>query len=476
LLAPVAANARAPIGLATPYASMLLEVREGDIAFVPIAAFRSRLKPTPAQIEQYYRANQARFMVPEQRALRIARISPDQVANVQASEQEIAADYKANQALYAPKEIRVISQAVVPDQAAAQAIANRAKGGQSFVAATAPAGLSAADISVGPQTKQQFTTLAGAQVANAAFAAAEGAIVGPVRSDLGWHVVKVDRINREGGKPLAAVHDEIAKRLTDEKRKAAIEALADQVQGAIDDGASFSEAAARAKLQTIDTPPILASGQSRANPQFKLPPELMPAVKAGFELGENDDPALDALPNDAGYVLVQPASITAAAPAPLASVRPLVEQQWVQQQAAQQARALAQAIAAKAERGPISAAVSGSPVTVQVEPVKARRIQLSQFQGRVPPALGTLFSLAEGKARMAPGANGEGFYVVKANRIIPGNAVGQPGLISQTARQLQETLAGEYAEQFRAAVSASVGVKRNEKAIGDTKRRIISGS
>ena len=42
---------------------------------------------------------------------------------------------------------------------------------------------------VGPQTRQEFAGLAGDAVAKAAFAAEEGAIVGPVQSDLGWHVV-----------------------------------------------------------------------------------------------------------------------------------------------------------------------------------------------------------------------------------------------------------------------------------------------
>ena len=46
----------------------------------------------------------ARYMVPEQRILRIARMDMQQVAGVTASDQEIAAYYNANKATYAPKE------------------------------------------------------------------------------------------------------------------------------------------------------------------------------------------------------------------------------------------------------------------------------------------------------------------------------------------------------------------------------------
>jgi peptidyl-prolyl cis-trans isomerase D len=90
VLTPVAGNARVSVGMATPYAAMLLESREGEVGAVPLGPFRNGLKPTDADLQQYYTANRNRFMVPEQRALRIARIGPEQVANIAASDQEIA--------------------------------------------------------------------------------------------------------------------------------------------------------------------------------------------------------------------------------------------------------------------------------------------------------------------------------------------------------------------------------------------------
>ena len=53
LIAPVAVNARAPVGMATPYASILLEAREGEVAFVPSEAFKQGLNPTPADLQTY---------------------------------------------------------------------------------------------------------------------------------------------------------------------------------------------------------------------------------------------------------------------------------------------------------------------------------------------------------------------------------------------------------------------------------------
>ena len=96
LLAPAAANARVPVGVATPYASMLLEAREAEIAVIPAESFAAGIpQPSDADIQRFYRENGARYTVPEQRVLNIARIGPEQVANVAATDQEIAAYYCA---------------------------------------------------------------------------------------------------------------------------------------------------------------------------------------------------------------------------------------------------------------------------------------------------------------------------------------------------------------------------------------------
>ena len=45
VLAPAAVDARVPVGVARPYASMLLEAREGQLALVPTQAFRAGTQP-----------------------------------------------------------------------------------------------------------------------------------------------------------------------------------------------------------------------------------------------------------------------------------------------------------------------------------------------------------------------------------------------------------------------------------------------
>lgn len=475
LLLPLSASARVPAGVASHYAQMLLEEREGEAAVVPFTAFTAGLKPSDADLQRYYTANRARYMVPEQRVLRFARIGADQVGSVAATDQEVEAYYKANQAAYAPKQTRDLTQVVVPDRNTANAIAERAKSGQKLAAAAAPAGANAAVSTLTGQTSEQYASVAGNGAAAAVFSAPAGAVVGPVQSDFGWVVVKVDSVKNIGGKTLEAAKAEIAAKITDEKRKAAIEDLVNKAQDALDEGANFAEVAGQSKLPVTTTPLVVADGTSRSDAAYHVPAEYGPALKTGFEMAPNDQPEVVALPDKSGYVMVSPAEVITAAPAPLASIRDRVADDWIAGQGLARAKAAAAAIAAKASGGILLAdAVKQANATIPVRPLKARRIQVAEANPEVVPALRTLFTLTAGKARMAPDTQGRGFFVVKVNKITPANSLAALPLVGRMRAELQQATSDDYARQFVAAIRQDMKTERNEKAINALKQRFLS--
>jgi peptidyl-prolyl cis-trans isomerase D len=476
ILVPIATNPRVSVGMATPYASMLLEAREGEVAAIPISAFRAGLKPTDSDLQAFYSANRNRYMIPEQRVLRIARIGPEQVTAITASDQEIAKYYNDNKATYAPKDLRTLSQAVVHDQAMANAIATKVKGGAALPAA---AGANVAVTTLADQTRADYAGAAGDKIASAVFAAPSGAVVGPIRGDFGWVVVKIEAVKSQSGKSLAQARGEITAKLNVDKRKRAIEDLADKVQSAVDNGGNFNEAAAAAKLPVSVTPLITASGTSLTNAAFKAPPELAPAIKTGFEITPTDPPEILSLPNDGGYAVVSPAQIIPSAPASLASIRDRVANEWIQTQAVKRAKTAATAIAAKAARGvPLDQAAREIGVALPpVQPIAARRIQIATAQGPVPDVMKMLFTLTQGKSRLVSESKGLGFFVVKVDKVVPGNAFTQPNLISQMQTELKDPLTDEYAQQFVAAIAQEMKVRRNDSAINALKTRLVtSGS
>ena len=474
ILAPAAVVPRVPLGVARPYASMLLEAREGELGLVPTDAFKAGLNPSDGDLQSFYTQNRQRYMVPEQRILKFAKITSDSVAPPAPTEAEIAKYYRDNQATYAGSESRTISQAIVQDKRQADGIAARARSGTAFAAAAAPAGLTAEDVNLGSQTRSQFIGVANDAVANAAFAAAKGAIVGPIKSDLGWHVIKIENIQGASGRTLAQARDEIAGLLTAAKRKDALTDLVTRVEDQILDGASFNEVVTGAKIPVTTTPAINAAGASRTDASYRLPPEYAPAVKTGFAMAADEDAEIVTLPGDAGFVVVAIDRVIESAPAPLAQIKARVREDWIRRKANDRARAIASDIAAKVSRGmDLGKAMDEAGVPLPpAQPMSARRLQIGQANTEAAVPLRMVFTLTQGKSRLVADPRGRGFMIIKTNKIVPGNAMNNPMLIAQTQAEFQQTAANELGQQMLVAMKLDQGIKRNEEKITAAKRRI----
>ena len=64
LINPIGRNAQTPAQLALPYASLLLERREGQIGFVPTGAAPTGAAPSDAELQTWSKRNLTRFSLP----------------------------------------------------------------------------------------------------------------------------------------------------------------------------------------------------------------------------------------------------------------------------------------------------------------------------------------------------------------------------------------------------------------------------
>ncbi len=275
-----------PQQLALPYASLAKEARTGQVAIVPTAAFPAPAAPTDQQLQAYYTANRARYTVPERRVIRYAIVTPASVTAQSApSDAEVQAAYRANAARFAPSQTRSISQVVVADQAAANRLAQAVRGGQSLGAAASAIGLEATTYA--GQTRGQLAGRTSPAIAEAAFGAQQGAVVGPVRSPLGFVVFRVDAVTQVPGKTLEQARPELVAELAKTKGATALGAIQEKIDGGITDGATFDEIVADAKLSAQATPPITAQGIDPMNPA-QPDSGLAPIVEAGFAAEAGD--------------------------------------------------------------------------------------------------------------------------------------------------------------------------------------------
>jgi len=472
VLAPLAASAGVPQSLALQYSSLLLERRTGSVGVVPAEAMPAGPAPTPQELATFYRQNQGRYRIPERRVIRYAPFGVEQVAGAaQPTEAEIANFYRSNAARYAAQETRTLSQVVLPSQQAAQQFAAKVARGTSFVQAAAEAGFSQADIKVGQQSRAQFAGLASPAVANAAFSAAQGAVTAPTQSEFGWHVVRVESINRTPARPLEAVRGEIAKQLGEQKRQDALADLVTKIEESLADGASFEEVARANNLPVRETPPVTAAGRTEGAP---LPPEAAPLLKTAFDMTEDDEPVVETLGKGESFAMVAPARIIPAAPPPLAQIQDRVRADLIARRAADRARAVAAAIAAKINGGmaPAQAFAQAGVRLPPIQPINARRIQIAQGN-QVPPPLAMMFSMKTGTAKVLQAPQGSGWFVVHLAKREAGDARSQPQLVQATQAQLGQLVGNEYVEQFIKAVEKDQKVKRDEGAVRRARQQLL---
>jgi peptidyl-prolyl cis-trans isomerase D len=475
--APSLAAGYVPAELVMPYASLLLERRKGSVGYVPISAIAPGAAPTDAELTAFYNRNRARYTLPERRVIRYAVVRPDQFAEAaKATEAEIAAAYKQDSAKYAPATKRTLSQVIVADQNAANALAAKIKGGTTMAAAAQGAGLQPS--TVDNAEKAAFARASSPQIADAAFSAAQGGVVGPLRSPLGWHIVRVEKIEQVPGKTLDQVRGEIATAITQRKEAEAIANLRGQIDTAIAGNATFDEAVADAKLKPETSAPLFADGRTEQPAAATAPtppdPLLATVAQAGFSMETGDDPQLIPVGQDGSFALVKTERVIAAAPRPLTEIREAVAAGFIRDRQLQAARKAATAILADVNKGtPIADAMkkTGLPLP-PLQPLDAVRGQLSQQGMQIPPPVRLMFSMVAKKAKMTEAPNGGGYWVVWLDETQPGDARGNQQLIAQTRGGLAQMIGGEYLEQFATAARKSVGVKRDEAAIARLKAQL----
>lgn len=470
LTAPTVGAGQVPDKLVMPFADLALERRQGAIALVPTEALMTGGAVDPQAVARFYAQNKARYIVPERRVIRYAMVSPDTVkAQATPTDADIRQAYQQRAADFQPKEERTIQQLVVLDQATANGVAAKIKGGTPIAAAAKSLGLEPATLT--DITKQDYAAQTSADLANAAFSAARGAVVGPVKTALGYTVAQVQAVKQVPGKSLEQARPELAKAVAQQKTAQALTALRDQMDNAIGNNANFSEVAGDAKLQTQTTAPLTASGTNPDASMAPADPKLQQIVAAAFQAEPGDEPQLVPTGQDGSFALVALDKVIPAAPRPLDQIRQQVVQDYKVDTASKAARQVAQKIIARVDKGAtLAAAVQAAGVKLPgVQPLNAQRQDVARTPEAQRPPLALMFSMAQGTAKVLEASNDRGWFIVALDKIVPGSAKGNTALITAAHDAMAKALGNEYAQQFTEAVRRQVGVKTNATALAEVK-------
>lgn len=244
-----------------------LVAQQREIAWVdlPAASVAAEIKITPADIERYYQANKPAFTEPEQIQAEYVVLDLATVASgVAITEQQISEYYAAQAAQFGQPEQRTASHILIAaDKAAAPAVRAKAKAEAESLYQTlqkTPARFAelAREKSQDPGSAEQGGSLGsfgrGMMVKpfeDAVFAMKPGEIRGPVESDFGYHIIRLDGIEAAQTAPLAQVRAGVVEALRKQVAQKQFADMAETFGNLVYENAGSLQAAAEAVKSPI---------------------------------------------------------------------------------------------------------------------------------------------------------------------------------------------------------------------------------
>ena len=327
------------------------------------------------------------------------------------------------------------------------------------------------------RVKQDLVRISQA-IADATFSAPRGQLVGPLKSSLGWHLMRIDGIEAKPARSLDQVRGELTTALTAAKRRAALSDFSARIEEEFDNGGTLADVAKELGLTIAQTQPLTADGAVYSKPGEQAPPVLARIIQTAFAMEGEGQPQLAEIEPGKTFLVFDVGSVALSAPAPLAEIKPGVAGDLALQKGSVAARAAADKVLAAARKGAdLGAAMASIGIAMPpVDRVEMGREELARQGQQVPAPLALLFSMAEGTVKLLPGPRNRGFYIVALKDIVPGTVAAGDPLIAAAQRELGQVSGREYSEGLRRAIRAEVGVSRNETAISAVSRQLTGGN
>jgi peptidyl-prolyl cis-trans isomerase D len=454
------------------YLNLAGEQRIVRTATFDSAAVTDEVEVTEDMILAYYDGNPDLFRLEETADVRYVEIVHRDVAqNVEVTEEEILEYFESNSDLYTQDEQRQARHILIAfndDEAAAEekatSLAARINAGEPFEDLartnsddTLTAGQGG---DLGTLTRSQLPD----ELGDAIFDMSEGNVEGPIKSDFGFHIVRLDRIVEQGPMPLEQVRAEITSDLQDQKAEGLFRDLERKLSDALFDAESIEQLAAAVGVEVKSANGYTRSGGGPlGNDASIIDAVFAEVVLSGGQMTE-------IIEVDAGRSVV--AAVVAHSPAmrrPLEDVRDSVESAVRLQQAeeivAGRADQMVAALEAGAEFGEAAEAVGATAG----EPVAMSRgdQQVDQF---LSVAVFTAEKPTQDEPTTGATRNGVGGYTVySVEAVIPGRPESLP-LEQRDAGKTQltdQTGIGEFIA-FVQALRANAEIIVNDDAIAAT--------
>ncbi len=469
---PIVAGAWVPPVLVDRMAALLAQQREISWADVKASDFAKQAAPSAAEVAAYYQAHPQEYTLPAAVKLHYLVLSPAALAQgIQPSDAEIQQYYQDHQAQYTQPEEREASHILIavsgndPQEWAAakakaeQILAQVRKTPADFAALakrySQDPGSAANGGSLGYFARDAMVK----PFADAVFAMQKtGEIVGPVKSQFGYHIIRLDAIRPAQTIPLAQVRDVIAASVRQRDAQARFDREADDFSDKVyEEGKDLAPVAKHYGLSVQTTDWVTRADAPAPLNNAKLLDDIF---AAGSIKSRQNTEAVDV--GNHTLVAARVVDYRAAQLQPLGAVQAAITQKLQEQKEAQLAKQQGEALLAQLRSGVEPAKLNWSPFKV------LDRQQAAQ-QLADPTAVSQVFRMP---ADVLPGYTSYvlpdgGWRIVRLTRVVTPAEI-SPELRSAVAAGLKQSYVRADMDAATALVKAEEKVQIRKNALEQT--------
>jgi len=458
-LSMIRASSAAPKIMTDIFYRQRNEKRTAETVAIPFVSSSEIADPSDGDLATFHKENEARFTAPEYRKLTYISMTAGELAKEIAIDEEIVKSlYESRVDEFTEEEKRTLLQIRFQDEETANKAHELLSQGQDF--AQVAMNLAEQDdkaIQLGNMGRKQLLPA----LADAAFALKDGNITKPIKSVLGWHILKQVGVIAERRKSFDEMKESLRKELAAEESIDSLYNLANQLEDQLGGGATLEEAA-----QALDVPikTIADIDRNGNDPQGTkltgLPKgkflETAYATPVGEESQLNEA-------GDDGYYIVRIDNIVTPAVKPLDSVRNDVIEAWKEGQQRAKTKDLADAMLERLKSGvSLAELASERGLDVKMTEPFTRRDGKSGLPADV--------ALALFDAKIGEAVTGQGhvsFVVALLKDIIEANPASDPEGVKSIGSALSQAVGADMTSQLAAGLRRQFSVSVNTSALNE---------
>jgi peptidyl-prolyl cis-trans isomerase D len=422
------------------------ETRVADVVTVPLPATAALPAPTDDELNKFYEAHQDMFRAAEYRGFTMASLTVSDVSSdIKISDQQLKSAYDDRKDDFNTPEQRQVQQILAPSEDKAKAVEAALAGGEDFQkAATEITGQDPSTIDLGLVKDTDLPK----ELSDTVFDLPVDKPSQPIKTELGWHILRVTKIEPPQTPNFDQVKDQLTKQLTDEAAADKLDRVANEADDTLAGGAALADAAKKYNLTLTTIGNSDLSGRDLDGKLIVLPVSIKDVLKTVFDTNENETSRVTAVEESAIFA-VHVDKIIAPRVKPIGEVKDHVVAAWQEEQKQQAAQKTADELAAAVGGGTTlaqAAAAKGLTVTT-TKPLPRRPDNASPVSAAV---IVKLFQAKVGGTVVA--ADAAGAYVaqlkeIKAPDATPDEQVKALG--TELGNSARYDMVGEFTEALK---------------------------